>query len=289
MSQKAKSRTKITGEVFTPTRLVEEMLDKLPIDVFVNLDKTFIDPACGNGQFLIAVAHRRKCIANIFGVDLMVDNVCNTIARLHYFKLGLITNNDTDPFNHTDITDDRIIINYHHNKNEHPEFEWLLTHIKGFISTYEYRNTILTIKPSRYIKNGIIFKCNGELYPTIVCANSLEFFKDGEKNGYDEITDEIEFFNANNSEPITPKITELEIISPVTEEALEEQKVIIPTIKKVKIETKVQKLQNSKIDQKLQALKVELNKMVNKPNKLSSDLKIIELLENQITEVKLQL
>jgi len=47
------------GEVFTPDKLVNEMLDKLPSDVFTDKNKTFLDNSCGNGQFLFQVMYRK--------------------------------------------------------------------------------------------------------------------------------------------------------------------------------------------------------------------------------------
>ena len=47
------------GEVFTPTSLVDEMLDKLPSELFKDKSKTFLDNSCGNGQFLFAVLKRK--------------------------------------------------------------------------------------------------------------------------------------------------------------------------------------------------------------------------------------
>ena len=78
-----KSRTKETGEVFTPTPLVQEMLDKLPEEVFTNPTKTFLDPSCGDGQFLAEVLIRKlennipydQALSTIYGVDLMADNI----------------------------------------------------------------------------------------------------------------------------------------------------------------------------------------------------------------------
>jgi len=46
---------KENGEVFTPIKLVNEMLDKLPIDVWKNKNLKWLDPCCGMGNFLIAV------------------------------------------------------------------------------------------------------------------------------------------------------------------------------------------------------------------------------------------
>jgi type I restriction-modification system DNA methylase subunit len=47
-----KARRKKTAEVFTPKELVQEILDKLPEDSWEE-DKTFCDPAAGNGNFLV--------------------------------------------------------------------------------------------------------------------------------------------------------------------------------------------------------------------------------------------
>jgi type I restriction-modification system DNA methylase subunit len=76
-------RVKSTGEVFTPTPLVQEVLDKLPQELFSDPTKTFIDPACGDGQFLSEVLIRKLendipfevAISTIYGVDIMEDNV----------------------------------------------------------------------------------------------------------------------------------------------------------------------------------------------------------------------
>jgi len=43
------------GEVFTPMALVNEMLDKLPIDVWSNKNLKWFDPCCGMGNFPVAI------------------------------------------------------------------------------------------------------------------------------------------------------------------------------------------------------------------------------------------
>lgn len=92
---KTKTRTKQTGEVFTPRFLVQEMLDKLPPDQFTEASKTFLDNSCGNGQFLIEVIKKKvangsstieQAIDTTYGVDLMVDNICDTMARIIFYK-----------------------------------------------------------------------------------------------------------------------------------------------------------------------------------------------------------
>lgn len=43
------------GEVFTPIKLVNDMLDKLPIEVWKNKNLKWLDPCCGMGNFPISV------------------------------------------------------------------------------------------------------------------------------------------------------------------------------------------------------------------------------------------
>ena len=81
--EREKTRVKATGEVFTPTELVEEILDKMDQQLFVDPTKTFLDPSCGDGQFLASVLYRKlengidfeTALGTIYGVDLMQDNV----------------------------------------------------------------------------------------------------------------------------------------------------------------------------------------------------------------------
>jgi hypothetical protein len=84
-------RVKQTAEVFTPTPLVQEMLDKLPQELFTDSTKTFLDNSCGDGQFLSEVVIRKmelsgctfeQALSTTFGVDLMPDNVQMCKKRL---------------------------------------------------------------------------------------------------------------------------------------------------------------------------------------------------------------
>ncbi len=81
--QRTQARVKATGEVFTPTELVREMLEQIPIDQFQDSTKTFLDNSCGDGQFLGEVLIRKmengstfeQALSTIYGVDMMQDNV----------------------------------------------------------------------------------------------------------------------------------------------------------------------------------------------------------------------
>ena len=88
--ERDKARTKSTGEVFTPTPLVQEILDNLDQELFKDPTKTFLDPSCGDGQFLSEVLIRKlengiefeAALSTIYGVDLMHDNVIECQNRL---------------------------------------------------------------------------------------------------------------------------------------------------------------------------------------------------------------
>jgi hypothetical protein len=76
-------RIKSSGEVFTPTFLAQQILDSLDQSLFTNPTKNFLDPSCGDGQFLSEVLIRKikngidfeEALTTIYGVDLMSDNV----------------------------------------------------------------------------------------------------------------------------------------------------------------------------------------------------------------------
>ena len=86
------ARRKQTGEDFTPAELVNEMLDQFPKEIWLDADKTWLDPTAGNGNFLvevykrlIAAGHSKDHILSnmIFGADLMDDNCQEMIFRLY--------------------------------------------------------------------------------------------------------------------------------------------------------------------------------------------------------------
>jgi type I restriction-modification system DNA methylase subunit len=80
--ERDKLRIKVTGEVFTPTELVQELLNKIPVKIFQQ-NKTYLDPSCGDGQFLGEILIKKiesgiefeQALSNIYGVDIMQDNV----------------------------------------------------------------------------------------------------------------------------------------------------------------------------------------------------------------------
>ena len=85
-----KLRVKVTSEVFTPTDLVQQILDEMDQTDFQDPSKTFLDQSCGDGQFLGEVLIRKvengvdfeTALGTIYGVDLMEDNVALCRERL---------------------------------------------------------------------------------------------------------------------------------------------------------------------------------------------------------------
>ena len=55
---KSKERVAKHGEVFTNPREVNAMLD-LVQDQITRIDATFLEPACGSGNFLVEILRRR--------------------------------------------------------------------------------------------------------------------------------------------------------------------------------------------------------------------------------------
>ena len=103
MSQiKSKLRVKELAEVYTNEREVNAMLD-LVKDYSYDIEKRFLEPACGNGNFLIKILERKLktvkklhsnksleeyeynvCLAlsSMYGVDICPENVKETKERL---------------------------------------------------------------------------------------------------------------------------------------------------------------------------------------------------------------
>jgi hypothetical protein len=80
-------RERLLGEVFTPTHIVLKRLENLP-EFSWDVLRKFLDPTCGNGQFLAAVLiikmslGHANALSTIYGVDIMQDNVDECRQRL---------------------------------------------------------------------------------------------------------------------------------------------------------------------------------------------------------------
>ena len=90
---KSKDRVNKFAEVFTAEREVKAMCDLIPDDVWQNIDSTFLEPACGNGNFLAEILKRKlnlcesveqglRALKSVYGIDIQQDNVEESKQRL---------------------------------------------------------------------------------------------------------------------------------------------------------------------------------------------------------------
>lgn len=92
---KSRHRVKTYGEVFTSRPMVDRMLDLVDVELETGpdfVDKTFLEPSAGNGNFLVAILQRKLraiekslpaaewpetslfAVASIYGIELLEDN-----------------------------------------------------------------------------------------------------------------------------------------------------------------------------------------------------------------------
>jgi hypothetical protein len=97
MTTKSKERTKASGEVFTPRSLIREMLDRLPNAVWFDPNKTWLEPAAGDGNFLVEIKARLLQAGHdevhilenmLFSIELIDDNHWALQHRLGYLVDG---------------------------------------------------------------------------------------------------------------------------------------------------------------------------------------------------------
>lgn len=98
---KSRERVAERGEVFTAQREVNAMLDLVKQET-ERIDSRFLEPACGTGNFLVEILRRKLevvyrqyqrqvsqvqlqsviAVSNIYGIDIMMDNVVECRQRL---------------------------------------------------------------------------------------------------------------------------------------------------------------------------------------------------------------
>lgn len=80
--ERTNERINSTGEVFTPQKLCEEMVNELPESILKNPKSKFLDNSAGSGNFLLALQkklqehHSLQYINDnmLYAVELMEDN-----------------------------------------------------------------------------------------------------------------------------------------------------------------------------------------------------------------------
>ncbi len=112
---RSKQRVADHGEVFTPARVVEAMLD-LVREETERIDSRFLEPACGSGNFLVRVLHRKLAAVElrfgrsefekqhyallglmcIYGIELLEDNVAECRDNLQEIFAEYLRIHETD-------------------------------------------------------------------------------------------------------------------------------------------------------------------------------------------------
>ncbi len=100
-SIKSRQRVADHGEVFTPAWMVEAMLDLVKSET-ERVDSRFLEPACGDGNFLVQILRRKLAAVEIkygkseferrhysllalmclYGIELLTDNIAECRANL---------------------------------------------------------------------------------------------------------------------------------------------------------------------------------------------------------------
>src|SRR6185369_10427132 len=113
---KSKQRVADHGEVFTPTWMVEAMLDLVKGET-ERIDSRFLEPACGSGNFLVQILRRKLSAVElkygrsdferrhyallalmcIYGIELLSDNVGECRANLLAILASYLDLDESDP------------------------------------------------------------------------------------------------------------------------------------------------------------------------------------------------
>jgi len=165
--KKSNKRLDASAEFFTPTWLVNEMLDKLEEENRYLLEpkddgegRVVLDPTCGNGQFIMGVIKRKvthgmskdAAIFSTYGSDLMVDNICDLIARIFFWY-----NYDIDIFDEKGFPIDGLT--YPPNEDDHSVY-WLFRNKDAFFDNPELYDESLSISKRKSLYKRV-YEYNG--------------------------------------------------------------------------------------------------------------------------------
>lgn len=112
---KSKQRVADHGEVFTPSWLVEKMLDLVKGET-ERIDSRFLEPACGSGNFLVPILQRKLAAVEakygksdfekrhyallaltcVYGIELLADNIAECRANMLKVFAGYLRLDEAD-------------------------------------------------------------------------------------------------------------------------------------------------------------------------------------------------
>jgi type I restriction-modification system DNA methylase subunit len=92
---KCKTRVQKHGEVFTPKKIVNKMLDIQEIkEACENLTTTFLEPSAGEGAFLVAILERKlKMVSGKYNNDLIQFENYSLLALTTLYGIELLEDN----------------------------------------------------------------------------------------------------------------------------------------------------------------------------------------------------
>src|SRR5690625_1949045 len=92
---KSRSRVQQHGEVFTPKRIVNQMLDTPEIKkACESLTTTFLEPAAGEGAFLVAILERKlNMVSKKYNSDLIQYENYSLLALTTLYGIELLEDN----------------------------------------------------------------------------------------------------------------------------------------------------------------------------------------------------
>src|SRR5438105_4052349 len=112
---KSKQRVADHGEVFTPSWMVEAMLDLVKGET-ERIDSRFLEPACGSGNFLVRILQRKLAAVELkfgrsdfekrhyallalmctYGIELLADNIAECRVNLLEILADYLTLEESD-------------------------------------------------------------------------------------------------------------------------------------------------------------------------------------------------
>jgi len=88
---RSKQNVRDNGEVFTPFAIVDKMIALIPDEAWEDPKYCFLEPACGNGQFLVKIFERRiaagisieGALNTMIAMDITYQNILDCHFRLY--------------------------------------------------------------------------------------------------------------------------------------------------------------------------------------------------------------
>lgn len=150
------------GEVQTPKELAQEMINKLPEEIFISDKTTFLDPCFGSGTFLRAIVEKLREYGHsdenislrLMGVEKSTRFI-NTVSRISNIKPTLIHSNFLE-YNFKNMKFDVVIGNPPYQtpgmKSNHKKY-WIEFLLKGR-SLLNDNGYLCFVTPSSYINTS---------------------------------------------------------------------------------------------------------------------------------------